>query len=411
MKSNIGHAQAAAGVAGVIKMVEALRRGVLPRTLHVDVPSGEVDWSAGAVELLVEGRVWPDVGRVRRAGVSSFGISGTNAHVILEQAPAEVLGEVGPVSGEASVGVVPLVLSGGSVGVVGELAGRVVAVGDAVVGDVSVGEVGRGLALTRAGLGHRAVVVGEGWEELRSGLVALSEGEPASGSGVISGVVPSSGGGLGFVFAGQGSQWLGMGRGLYEAFPVFAEAFDEVMGLVGEGVREVMWGLDSAPESGSGWWSGLSVDDTGVAQVGLFAFEVALFRLWVSWGVRVDCVGGHSVGEVVAAFVAGVLSLEDACRLVVARGRLMQGLALGGVMVAVEASEEEVLPLLGGGVSLAAVNGPSSVVLSGVEGVVDEVVGVFVGRGRRSKRLVVSHAFHSVLMEPMLEEFRGVVEG
>ncbi|WP_370738518.1 acyltransferase domain-containing protein, partial [Streptomyces sp. EN27] len=307
------------------------------------------------MELLVEGRVWPDVGRVRRAGVSSFGISGTNAHVILEQAPVEVSGEVSVEAsrgeGASGVGVVPLVLSGGSVGVVGELAGRVLS----VVGDgagVSVGEVGRGLALTRAGLGHRAVVVGEGWEELRSGLVALSEGEPASGSGVISGVVPSSGGGLGFVFAGQGSQWLGMGRGLYEAFPVFAEAFDEVMGLVGEGVREVMWGLDSDSDSdsnsgsgsvsgvgsgsgsgsGSGWWSGLSVDDTGVAQVGLFAFEVALFRLWVSWGVRVDCVGGHSVGEVVAAFVAGVLSLEDACRLVVARGRLMQGLALGGVM-------------------------------------------------------------------------------
>ncbi|WP_141746051.1 acyltransferase domain-containing protein, partial [Streptomyces sp. EN27] len=288
------------------------------------------------MELLVEGRVWPDVGRVRRAGVSSFGISGTNAHVILEQAPVEVSGEVSVEAsrgeGASGVGVVPLVLSGGSVGVVGELAGRVLS----VVGDgagVSVGEVGRGLALTRAGLGHRAVVVGEGWEELRSGLVALSEGEPASGSGsgVVRGVA-SSGGGLGFVFAGQGSQWLGMGRGLYEAFPVFAEAFDEVMGLVGEGVREVMWGLDSAPESGSGWWSGLSVDDTGVAQVGLFAFEVALFRLWVSWGVRVDCVGGHSVGEVVAAFVAGVLSLEDACRLVVARGRLMQGLALGGVM-------------------------------------------------------------------------------
>ncbi|MCC8482953.1 acyltransferase domain-containing protein, partial [Streptomyces globisporus] len=260
-----------------------------------------MDWSVGGVELLVEGRVWPDVGRVRRAGVSSFGISGTNAHVILEQAPAEVpegasMGEVVPVSG-----VVPLVLSGGSVGVVGELAGRVLS----VVGDgdgVSVGVVCRGLALTRAGLGHRAVVVGEGWGELRSGLVALSEGEVSSGSGVVRGVVPSSSsGGLGFVFGGQGSQWVGMGRGLYEAFPVFAEAFDEVIGLVGEGVREVMWGLESdsvsdsgsgsdsvsGSDSGSGWFSGLSVDDTGVAQVALFAFEVALFRLWVSWGVRV----------------------------------------------------------------------------------------------------------------------------
>ncbi|WP_344646266.1 acyltransferase domain-containing protein, partial [Streptomyces fimbriatus] len=219
-----------------------------------------------------------------------------------------------------------------------------------------------------------------------------------SGFGVVSGgVVP---GGVGVLFSGQGSQWLGMGRGLYERFPVFAGFFDEVVAHLDEGLVAVLWGGDEGELERTVW-----------QQQGLFALQVALFRWVESLGVAVDCVGGHSVGEVAAAHVAGVLSLEDACGLVRARAGLMEGLPAGGVMVAVEASEEEVVPLLGGGVSLGAVNGPGSVVLSGVEDEVLEVVAGFEALGRRVRRLRVSRAFHSVLMDPVLGDFRRVVEG
>ncbi|WP_405792566.1 SDR family NAD(P)-dependent oxidoreductase [Streptomyces sp. NBC_01506] len=394
VKSNIGHTQAAAGIAGVIKTVMAMRHGVLPPTLHVDEPSTNVDWSAGSVDLLLERTEWPATGRPRRAGVSAFGISGTNAHVLLEQAPVAEKSQITEAEhGEAGAGgPVPWVVSGKSGAAVRAAAGRLLT----VVGDdgLDLADVGLSLVTTRAELGHRAVVFGTEEEAMAEGLAALSRGEfPA---GVAEGVV--SEGRTGFVFPGQGSQWVGMGRGLYERFPVFAGAFDEVLSHLDPGLRGVLWGVDSGVLERTGW-----------AQPGLFAVEVGLFRLLESFGVVPEFVVGHSVGEVAAAYVAGVLSLADACVLVSARGRLMDGLAVGGVMVALEVSEAEVLPWLGAGVSLAAVNGVGSVVVSGEVSAVDGVVARFAGR--RSRRLRVSHAFHSPLMEPMLEEFRGVVEG
>ncbi|MFE7778340.1 SDR family NAD(P)-dependent oxidoreductase, partial [Streptomyces sp. NPDC057445] len=391
VKSNIGHAQAAAGVAGIIKMVQGMRHGVLPKTLHVDAPTSAVDWSAGAVELLSEAREWLREGdRPRRAGVSSFGLSGTNAHVIVEEfAPTEVAVDLPDTDGGLPVA---WVLSGRSPGA---LVGQAERLGSCVAGQSALRPVDVAWSLAgRPGFEHRAVVVGADRAQLLDGLASVVRGETATAAA-------GSGGKLALLFTGQGSQRLGMGRGLYGAFPVFAEVFDAVVGEL-EGflpgsLRGVLWGEDAGLVEGTGW-----------AQPGLFAVEVALFRLLESAGVRPDFVAGHSVGELAAAHVAGVLSLADAARLVAARGLLMQALPSGGVMVAVQASEAEVVPLLGEGVQIAAVNGPSSVVLSGIEDAVLAVVAGFEALGRRARRLAVSHAFHSGLMDPMLEEFATV---
>ncbi|WP_193516983.1 type I polyketide synthase, partial [Streptomyces vinaceusdrappus] len=402
VKSNLGHTQAAAGVAGVIKMVMAMRHGVLPRTLHVDAPSSHVDWSAGAVQLLTEVREWPGDERVRRAGVSSFGISGTNAHLILEQ--PEPVAELEPEGeGVASLapGVVPLALSGRSAEALRAQAARLLARIEADPALRAV-DLGHSLATQRSHFDHRAVVLADEWETAVRGLAAVCVGEPDPAAVVGE----CEAGRTAFLFSGQGSQRLGMGRELYARFPVFAEAFDAVCavldGLLGRPLREVVWGEDAE-----------SLNGTEFAQAGLFAVEVALFRLLTSWGVRPEFVAGHSIGEVAAAHVAGVFSLADACVLVAARGRLMQALPAGGSMVAVEATEAEVLEHLEAfaGASIAAVNGPSSVVVSGVEEAVAAVAEVFREQGRRVSRLRVSHAFHSPLMEPMLDEFRGVVAG
>ena len=435
LKSNIGHTQAAAGVAGVIKMVEALRHGVLPRTLHAEEPSPHVDWSAGAVSLLSEPEPWPEGERTRRAGISSFGVSGTNAHVILEEAPREkgagsqeeagrVLGggaavgavgdEVAEVAGEregAGTGalgwpVVPFVLSAKS----GEaLCGQAGRLGSFLAGNpgVGLGDVGGSLALHRARLPYRGVVLAGGREGLVAGLDVLACG--GEGEGVVRGVA-GGGGKVAFLFTGQGAQWVGMGRELAGVFPGFAGAFEEVCGELD---RYLERPLGEVVFAGEGSDLGLLLDGTEFAQPALFALEVALFRLVEGFGVRADYLVGHSVGELVAACVAGVFSLGDACALVAARGRLMGALAGGGAMLAVQASEGEVLESLADveGVSLAAVNAPEGVVLSGEGEEIARLEGVWAGRGRRVRRLRVSHAFHSGLMEPMLEEFRGVVEG
>ncbi|OBH79451.1 polyketide synthase [Mycobacterium mantenii] len=396
IKSNIGHTSAAAGVAGVIKMVQAIRHGVMPKTLHVDVPSPHVDWSAGAVALLIEPQPWPDHGGIRRAGVSSFGISGTNAHVIVEQAPAQIESEAEPAAPVPN-SVIPWVVSARSPEA---LAGQAQRLLDRLNADAGVRavDVGWSLATTRAAFEHRAVLIGADREALTAGLAGLVSGR--SDPAVVVGRTRSAGKRV-FVFPGQGSQTLGMGAGLYERFPVFARAFDEALAAVDAHsrlpLREVMWGTEAE-----------SLQSTEFAQPALFVLEIALAALWQSFGVTPDVVIGHSVGEIAAACVAGALSLPDAARLVVARGRLMAGLPAGGVMVAVTATEAEVAPLLNGAVSIAAVNGPQSLVLSGERAAVGAVADRLAAGGARVHSLAVSHAFHSPLMEPMLDDFAAV---
>ncbi|WP_156767291.1 type I polyketide synthase, partial [Mycobacterium sp. E796] len=396
IKSNIGHTSAGAGVAGVIKMIQAMRHGVMPQTLHVDVPSPHVDWSAGAVSLLTEPRPWPAGDRPRRAGVSSFGISGTNAHVIVEDPPA--LEGVAVERDEPRQAVVaPWVLSARSPEALSAYAKRLLALVSADEG-LSVIDVGWSLATTRSAFDHRAVVVGDDREAMQLSLVQLAAGDP--GPDTVVGRARAAGKTV-WLFPGQGSQRLGMGAALYRRFPEFARAFDEAAQALDEHLRlplrQVMWGDDPN-----------LLESTEFAQPALFAVEVALAALWRSWGVQPDVVIGHSVGEIAAAHIAGVLSLADAAKLVAARGRLMGALPAGGVMVAVAASEADVAPLLTESVSLAAVNGPSAVVISGEAAAVDAVADRLAEQGRRIHRLAVSHAFHSPLMEPMIERFAEV---
>ncbi|MCX5415217.1 type I polyketide synthase [Streptomyces sp. NBC_00059] len=397
LKSNIGHTQAAAGAAGIIKMVQAIREGVLPRTLHVDEPSSKIDWDAGSVELLREARQWPEADRPRRAGVSAFGVSGTNAHVILEQAPAESDDQTSadPVHAPA---VVPWVLSGASEGA---LRGQAARLGSFVRErpELSSAAVGRALATTRSTFAHRAVVLADDL----AGLSALGRGE-GLGS-VVSGQADVSGRTV-FVFPGQGSQWVGMGAALLDSSPVFAEAFSQVSGVLesvsGWSALGVVRGVEGA----------VSLGRVDVVQPVSFAVMVSLARVWESFGVRPDAVLGHSQGEIAAAHVAGALSLEDAARVVVLRSRaIADGLAGRGGMVSVGLPASVVRERLGDGVELAAVNGPSSVVVAGDVGALDRLFGELEAEGVRVRRIPVDYASHTSHVELIQGELDSLLDG
>lgn len=399
IKSNIGHLEAAAGIAGLIRAVEILRRGEIPAHLHLDNPSPHIPWGAYPFEVRTERKAWIGEGP-RRAGVSSFGFSGTNAHVILEQAPAAAPAEA--TLAVAASGPVVLPLSARTAEGLSELAARWrdwLAAGHAPLADAA--------ATAAAGRNHlaqRLAVVGADTHEVAAGIAAFLDGKPARHLATgIAGARPKIAG----LFTGQGSQYPGMGRDLYDSEPVFRATIDACDGAIGDrlGKRllELLYGADA---------NDAELQQTGFAQPAIFAVELALYRLWESWGVVPDLVCGHSIGEFAAAHVAGVLGFDDAIDLVCARGRLMQSLPAGGTMAAVFASESVVAPLLvpGAGVSIAAVNTPNDVVVSGPETAVAELATRLAASGIGVQSLRVSHAFHSGLMRPIVDEFARLAE-
>ncbi|WP_439427363.1 type I polyketide synthase [Micromonospora sp. LA-10] len=399
IKSNIGHTQAAAGVAGVIKMVEAMRRGVVPPTLHVDEPSPQVDWSEGAVELVTRPVSWPAVDRPRRSAVSSFGLSGTNAHVVLEQAPEPAE----PAESPALAGPLPWLLSARGEQALRDRAARLRAYVERRP-DLDPADVAVALA-RRPALAQRAAVLATDRSDLLRCLDTLAAGgtDPDLARG------EARPGRLVVVFTGQGSQRAGMGRELHAAFPVFATAFDEACAELDRHLdrplRSVVFARPDTAEA-------QLLDRTDYTQVATFALEVALYRLLGSWGVRPSHLIGHSVGELAAAHVAGVFDLADGARIVAHRGRLMRELPAGGAMVAVAATEEwmrERIAELDADVSVAAVNGPAAVVISGDEAVVRKITSECRAEGLRTRPLRVSHAFHSSRMDPVLARLADVL--
>ncbi len=407
VKSNIGHAQAAAGVAGVIKAVEAIRHARVPATLHVESPSEHVDWSAGAVRLAAEAADWPAAGgRPRRAGVSSFGISGTNAHVIIEEAPApagpESIAEPRSEADRTDGRIVAWPLSARTPEALAAQAGRL----GSWVRDrpgLAAGDVGWSLAVTRAGHEHRAVVAGAGREELLAGLDALGRGEPAAN--LVAGPVAEAAGRVVLVFPGQGGQWAGMGAELAGAFPGFARRLEECAAaldpLTGWSLLGVLGGEPGAPV----------LEGPGVVQPALWAVMVALAGLWEDFGVTPAAVAGHSQGEVAAACAAGVLTVADGARVVVARSRVLGALAGTGAMASLPLAPDQARELLaadgGGALTLAAVNGPRSVVVSGPPGAVRDVA----ARVEGARLVEVDYASHSPAVEAVRGELLAALEG
>ena len=387
VKTNIGHLEAAAGIAALIKTALSLHHGTIPRSLHYRSPNPGIDLNRMAV--CTQNTPWPEQGP-RLAGVSSFGLGGTNCHVVLRAAPPIPVETVE----RRPVGPSSWVLSGAGRAGLAARAGQLAGLLDDQPG-ISLSDVGLSLAVSRNAMAQRAAVVGSDAATLAAGLRALAAGTPHDG--VFTGA-PGTGG-LAFLFPGQGMQQAGMGQQLYETFPVFAQTFDQISDLMEDGLgvslHTLMWQRED--------W----LDRLHLAQPALFALEVSLYRLFESWGLVPDWVIGHSQGEISVAHVTGILSLPDAAALIVERGRLLNSLPAGGAMTAVQATEAEVRAVIAEGtgvVSIAAVNSPEAVVVSGEQAAVDAVTDHFVALGRRRRPLRISRAGHSPLLDPIRDE-------
>jgi acyl transferase domain-containing protein/acyl carrier protein len=398
LKSNIGHAQAAAGVGGVIKMVMAMQNDVLPRTLHVDEPTPHVDWTAGAVRLLTEPVDWKRNGHPRRAAVSSFGISGTNAHVVLEEAPT---GDDASVSDSTTIeGPTTWLISAKSPDAIRAQAARIAEFARTNE-TLDIQQTARALATTRTHFDQRAAVIGTDRDTLLAGLTALAT--DTENPALVRGQVAA--GKTAFLFSGQGSQRVGAGQELYATYPVFAAAVDEACAvfdpLLGRSLRDVMFGETEL------------LNQTLYTQPALFTLHTALYRLLESTGVRPDYLVGHSIGELSAAHAAGMLSLNDAATLVYHRARLMHQITTPGTMLAIQADETTARELIADHedeVSLAAINAPRSTVLSGDPKILKKIATALKSRGIKTKQLTVSHAFHSPHQDQILDEFQQIAD-
>ncbi|EHD23260.1 MULTISPECIES: type I polyketide synthase [Brenneria] len=405
LKSNIGHVQLAAGVASIIKMVMALQHGRLPKTLHAETPSSKIEWSRGNVKLLNMARDWPDTRRPKRAAVSSFGFSGTNTHIILEEAPplTPLAEETAPTSAFAAPGIALPLSATSPAGLCAQAKQLHTWITQNTDEEPDLTAIAYSLATTRSHFDYRAVITAEDSKNALNALEELAANHYAPG--VIQGVRSPSGN-VAFLFTGQGAQWPTMGQGLYHMSPVFAQTLDEVCRyldpLLPQPLKTVMFAEKSSADA-------LLLDRTDFTQAALFAFETALCRTVMHLGVQPDVLSGHSIGEITAAYIAGVFTLADAATFVATRGRLMESITVDGAMVAIEASETEVLPSLQGYeacVSIAAINAPSSVVISGDTNTVLSIAEQWQSRGYRTHRLRTSHAFHSPHIDSIVDTLR-----
>ncbi|BBG29152.1 type I polyketide synthase [Zymobacter palmae] len=407
VKSNLGHTQLTAGVVSIIKMVMALQHEQLPQTLHVDRPTTKVDWQDGGIKLLCQPQPWPrDAQHPRRAGISGFGFSGSNAHVIVEEAPLlndedRARPPLQPLSVNLPTSVLPI-----SAASPDGLAAQARQLAEALRenSDTALSDIGHSLATYRTHFDYRAVVTAATREEAVAALEGIAEQRFVSG--VAQGI--RTAGNIAFLFSGQGAQWATMGRTLYAASPVFADALDALCDafdpLLPQPLKSVMFAEKSSNDA-------LLLNRTDFTQAALFTFEVALYRLLERLGITPDAVTGHSIGEIAAAHVAGVFSLNDAVRFVATRGRLMQGITRVGAMVAIETDEASLLASIGDDerISIAALNAPDSTVISGDEAAVLALAEQWKQKGKRTHRLSVSHAFHSPHIDSIVDELRATL--